>query len=87
MIIQSNRVLFHPLTVSSDFGHLLLRRSFVTSSSIAAPAAAAAPGMSGDVAGVLAGIEAVVSGDAVTPKDIADAAMSLTLLKAKGDRR
>lgn len=63
------------------------RRSFVTSSSTGAPAGAAAPGVSGDVAGVLAGIEAVVSGDAVTPKDIADAAMSLTFLKAKGDRR
>jgi hypothetical protein len=43
--------------------------------------------VSGDVAGVLAGIDAVVSGEGVTPKDIADAAMSLTFLKAKGDRR
>jgi hypothetical protein len=49
--------------------------------------AAAAPAVQGDASGVLKGIEGIVSAQDASPKDIADAALSLTYLQAKSDRR
>jgi hypothetical protein len=41
----------------------------------------------GDLAGVLREIDAAVSAEGAGPKDVADAAMSLAYLQARGDRR
>ncbi|KAI8472216.1 MAG: mitochondrial F1F0 ATP synthase associated protein [Monoraphidium minutum] len=51
----------------------------------AAPLAATA--VEGDLAGVLREIDAAMSAEGASPKDVADAAMGLALLQARGDRR
>ena len=58
------------------------------SSSTASPAVAAAQmQIQGDLSAVLSEVDAVVSREDVTAKDIADAAMALAYLQARGDRR
>jgi hypothetical protein len=41
----------------------------------------------GDLSAVLAEVDAVVSREDASPKDVADAAMTLAYLQARGDRR
>lgn len=43
--------------------------------------------MQGDMSAVLAEVDAVVSRGDASPKDVADAAMALAYLQARGDRR
>jgi hypothetical protein len=63
-----------------------LHRGFSASGAAAAqPLAATA--VEGDLEGVLRGIDAAVSAENAGPKDVADAALSLALLQARGDRR
>lgn len=47
----------------------------------------AATAVDGDLAGVLKEIDAAVSAEGVGPKDVADAALGLAYLQARGDRR
>eukprot|EP00878_Enallax_costatus_P013614 GHUV01014235.1.p1 GENE.GHUV01014235.1~~GHUV01014235.1.p1 ORF type:complete len:263 (+),score=91.86 GHUV01014235.1:202-990(+) len=57
-------------------------------SSTASPAVAAAQmQVQGDLSAVLSEVDAVVSREDAKPKDIADAAMALAYLQARGDRR
>ncbi|PNH12609.1 hypothetical protein TSOC_000418 [Tetrabaena socialis] len=54
----------------------------------AAAPAFAVPGVSGDAAGVLATVEALLQPDSASgPKDVSDAAVALAYLGARGDRR
>jgi hypothetical protein len=53
----------------------------------AAAAPAAALPVDGDLSGVLRAIDAAVSAEGAGPKDVADAAMGLAFLQARGDRR
>jgi hypothetical protein len=41
----------------------------------------------GDLQGALNEIDRIISSESVTAKEVADAAVSLTYLQAKGDRR
>lgn len=43
--------------------------------------------MQGDLSAVLSEVDALVSREDAGPKDVADAAMALALLQARGDRR
>lgn len=43
--------------------------------------------MQGDLSAVLSEVDAVVSREDAAPKDVADAAMALAYLQARGDRR
>jgi hypothetical protein len=61
-------------------------RSLSTSRSPAAEALTAVP-VEGDVSGLLAEIDAVVSSEGSTAKDVADAAVALAYVQAKGARR
>jgi hypothetical protein len=65
------------------------QRRAVFSSAPAAAAAAAAAQMQiqGDLSAVLSEVDAVVSREDAKPKDIADAALALAYLQARGDRR
>lgn len=60
------------------------RRAF---SSARGASAAPAAAVEGDLAGVLREVDAAVSAEGAGPKDVADAAMALALLQARGDRR
>lgn len=62
------------------------RRTF-SSSPVSAAAAAAQMQIQGDLSAVLSEVDAVVSRDNVQAKDIADAALALAYLQARGDRR
>ena len=64
----------------------LCRRALSTSPASAA-AATAQMQVQGDLSAVLSEVDAVVSGEDAKPKDIADAAMALAYLQARGDRR
>lgn len=62
----------------------------MSSSSASAAAAAAAASevtVQGDLSAVLSEVDAVVSREDAAPKDVADAAMALAYLQARGDRR
>lgn len=67
--------------------HLVVSLSRWLSSSVASPAAAAAVTVQGDMSAVLAQVDGVVSREDASPKDVADAAMALAYLQARGDRR
>ncbi|KIY94756.1 hypothetical protein MNEG_13206 [Monoraphidium neglectum] len=58
-----------------------------SASGAAAAQPLAATAVEGDLEGVLRGIDAAVSAENAGPKDVADAALSLALLQARGDRR
>lgn len=63
------------------------RRALSSSTPSAAAAAAAQMQVQGDLSAVLSEVDAVVSREDAKPKDIADAAMALAYLQARGDRR
>lgn len=58
-----------------------------TGASAAAQAAVSPVQVDGNLEALVAQLDTVVSSDSVTPKDLADAALALTYLQAKGNRR
>ncbi|EFJ42883.1 mitochondrial F1F0 ATP synthase associated protein [Volvox carteri f. nagariensis] len=81
---QSSQLVAEMTVRRSTCGSLVAVRSFAA----AAAPAVQVPGVSGDAAGVLSSIEALLSPEAPsTGKDVADAAVALAYLGARGNRR
>lgn len=63
------------------------RRGLSTSAGAAAAQAAPSLAVQGDLSAVLSEVDALLTGGSAGPKDVADAAMALAALQARGDRR
>ncbi len=66
---------------------MALQRSHISTSSLAQQAALTEVPVEGNVESLLAEIDRIVTSEAATAKEVADAAVSLAYMQAKGNRR